>query len=37
MPKASSWKRALGGDVPVLRKPFTLDQLAAAVEENLPR
>ena len=26
---------ALGGDVPVLRKPFTLAQLAAAVEENL--
>ncbi|HEX8063596.1 MAG TPA: PAS domain-containing protein [Allosphingosinicella sp.] len=27
---------ALGCDVPVLRKPFTLAQLAAAVEENLP-
>jgi PAS domain S-box-containing protein len=27
---------ALGGDVPVLRKPFTLAQLASAVEENLP-
>jgi PAS domain S-box-containing protein len=27
---------ALGGDVPVLRKPFTLADLAAAVEENLP-
>ncbi|HEX8126752.1 MAG TPA: PAS domain-containing protein [Allosphingosinicella sp.] len=27
---------ALGCDVPVLRKPFTLDQLASAVEENLP-
>ncbi|HEY0130510.1 MAG TPA: PAS domain S-box protein, partial [Allosphingosinicella sp.] len=26
---------ALGCDVPVLRKPFTLDQLAAAVEENV--
>ena len=26
---------ALGGDVPVLRKPFTLAELAAAVEENL--
>ncbi|HEX8379832.1 MAG TPA: PAS domain-containing protein [Allosphingosinicella sp.] len=26
---------ALGCDVPVLRKPFTLEQLAAAVEENL--
>ncbi|HEX8466457.1 MAG TPA: PAS domain-containing protein [Allosphingosinicella sp.] len=26
---------ALGGDVPVLRKPFTLDQLASAVEENV--
>jgi PAS domain S-box-containing protein len=26
---------ALGGDVPVLRKPFTLAQLAAAVEENV--
>jgi PAS domain S-box-containing protein len=26
---------ALGGDVPVLRKPFTLAQLAAAVEENI--
>jgi CheY-like chemotaxis protein len=28
---------ALGCDVPVLRKPFTLAQLAAAVEENLRR
>jgi CheY-like chemotaxis protein len=27
---------ALGCDVPVLRKPFTLEQLASAVEENLP-
>ncbi|MGZ8284807.1 MAG: PAS domain S-box protein [Allosphingosinicella sp.] len=27
---------ALGGEVPVLRKPFTLAQLASAVEENLP-
>jgi PAS domain S-box-containing protein len=27
---------ALGCDVPVLRKPFTLAQLASAVEENLP-
>jgi nitrogen-specific signal transduction histidine kinase/ActR/RegA family two-component response regulator len=26
---------ALGGDVPVLRKPFTLGELAAAVEENV--
>ena len=26
---------ALGADVPVLRKPFTLAQLAAAVEENV--
>ncbi len=26
---------ALGCDVPVLRKPFTLAQLASAVEENL--
>jgi CheY-like chemotaxis protein len=26
---------ALGGDVPVLRKPFTLAELAAAVEENV--
>jgi PAS domain S-box-containing protein len=26
---------ALGGDVPVLRKPFSLAQLASAVEENL--
>ncbi|HEX8625984.1 MAG TPA: PAS domain-containing protein [Allosphingosinicella sp.] len=26
---------ALGGDVPVLRKPFTLADLAAAVEENV--
>jgi PAS domain S-box-containing protein len=26
---------ALGGEVPVLRKPFTLDELAAAVEENI--
>ncbi len=28
---------ALGGDVPVLRKPFTLAQLAAAVEENVAK
>jgi CheY-like chemotaxis protein len=28
---------ALGGDVPVLRKPFTLAELAAAVEENVAR
>jgi PAS domain S-box-containing protein len=28
---------ALGCDVPVLRKPFTLEQLAAAVEENVAR
>jgi PAS domain S-box-containing protein len=28
---------ALGGDVPVLRKPFTLEQLASAVEENVRR
>ncbi|HEX6374235.1 MAG TPA: PAS domain S-box protein [Allosphingosinicella sp.] len=28
---------ALGGDVPVLRKPFTLAELAAAVEENVGR
>jgi PAS domain S-box-containing protein len=28
---------ALGGDVPVLRKPFTLAELAAAVEENVDR
>jgi PAS domain S-box-containing protein len=27
----------LGGDVPVLRKPFTLAELAAAVEENVAR
>ncbi|HEX8240685.1 MAG TPA: PAS domain-containing protein [Allosphingosinicella sp.] len=26
---------ALGGDVPVLRKPFTLAELAAAVEDNV--
>jgi PAS domain S-box-containing protein len=26
---------ALGGDVPILRKPFTLAELAAAVEENV--
>ncbi|HEX8481520.1 MAG TPA: PAS domain-containing protein [Allosphingosinicella sp.] len=26
---------ALGGDVPVLRKPFSLEQLASAVEENV--
>jgi PAS domain S-box-containing protein len=26
---------ALGGDAPVLRKPFSLDQLAAAVEQGL--
>ncbi len=26
---------AVGGDVPVLRKPFTLAELAAAVEENV--
>jgi PAS domain S-box-containing protein len=28
---------ALGGEVPVLRKPFTLAELAAAVEENLAK
>jgi len=28
---------ALGGNVPVLRKPFTLAELAAAVEENVRR
>jgi PAS domain S-box-containing protein len=28
---------ALGAGAPVLRKPFTLAELAAAVEENLPR
>ncbi|HLL30542.1 MAG TPA: response regulator, partial [Allosphingosinicella sp.] len=28
---------ALGGDVPVLRKPFTLAELAAAVEENVAK
>ena len=28
---------ALGGGVPVLRKPFTLAELAAAVEENLAK
>jgi CheY-like chemotaxis protein len=28
---------ALGGDVPVLRKPFTLAELTAAVEENVRR
>ncbi|MEO7177795.1 MAG: PAS domain-containing protein [Allosphingosinicella sp.] len=28
---------ALGGNVPVLRKPFTLAELAAAVEENIAR
>jgi PAS domain S-box-containing protein len=27
---------ALGGDVPILRKPFTLDDLASALEHNLP-
>ena len=28
---------ALGGDVPVLRKPFTLAELAASVEENVAK
>jgi len=28
---------ALGGDVPVLRKPFTLAELSSAVEENVAR
>ncbi|HEU0097605.1 MAG TPA: PAS domain-containing protein [Allosphingosinicella sp.] len=28
---------ALGGNVPILRKPFTLAELAAAVEENVAR
>ena len=28
---------ALGGNVPILRKPFTLAELASAVEENVAR